>query len=470
MTYQRPQKLAPQAGVIGLTITGIAWAAALAQHNIVTLASDTDDDLAEGIAEELTFPGHEPKLEATVHKLMKAGTLQFSENTRRVITTCPVIFLTGMTPPDENGMPSPRFLVSAVRQIANQAREDRVVVVKASVSPGTTADLQRTADETRSERIRRNGSAPRVTLCVMPELFNDGHMVAAMNGEAPLVIGTDSRVPKALTALLDKMDAGQKNRVTTDTITAELSVFSDAGLIALEEVYLNTIARIVAEHGGDARKLATILAKEGRTRRKVTTDGGAGTGAGGRRLMAETATLVKLAKDAGIEKPLIAQAVHENTTHTEAVIKWLQGLVGRRPDGVIAVLGASPSPGTDDLRDAPAIDVLKALSASYENDPPSEHAVKPFRLYVPYGADQAKWRLFRTRAAFAFCDTAADATRGADAVLTLARYPGASSALSPALKKRMRGRIIIDAAGLFDREKAENLGFDYYALFEKPQS
>lgn len=466
MTYQKPQKKTPEAGIIGLTITGIAWGAALAEKNIVTLASDTDDDLAEGVAEELSFPGHEPKLEAAVKQQVAAGTLQFSENTRRVITTCPVIFLTGMTPPDEAGIPSTRFLLSAVRQIANQSPQDRTVVVKASVSPGATAQLQREADETTAARQRKNGSAPNITLAVMPELFNDGRMLTAMRGKAPVVVGTDKKLPRAFTTLLDRIDPDENHRVMTDTVTAELSVFSDAGLVAIEEVYINTLAKIAADQGADARKLFTIMKKGSTTRRQVTDDRGTSAGAGGRRLMAETAELVRLAEKAGIKKPLIAQAISENTAHTKAVIKWLTAVIAMYPHDVIAFLGASPSPGTDDLRDAPAIDVLKALSAKYENDPPAGNAVKPFRLFVPYGADQVKWRLFRTRAAFDFADSAADATRGADILITLARYPGASRVLNEALTKRMRGRAIVDMAGVFDREKAEAFGFDYRTLFE----
>lgn len=78
-----------------------------------------------------------------------------------------------------------------------------------------------------------------------------------------------------------------------------------------------------------------------------------------------------------------------------------------------------------------------------------------------------KWRLFKEREVFTFCDTAVEATRDADALIVLGSWPGGSGILMPSLKKRMRGRLILDAAALFSREKAEKLGFEYRRLFQK---
>lgn len=456
-------------GVIGLTVTGLAWAAVLAEAGLTVLATDMDEEVAAGILEEKHLPGVEPELAALVQAMMDAGRLRFCEQPRRVIRECPVIGISCMTPVGEDGLPSPRFVTPVVRQAAVQATGDRVLVIKSALPPGTATKLQQAADTALAER---DDAVPSISVVAMPELFNDGQMVAAMRWQDPLVVGradTAAELPAGLAKVLDALDPAGRRRKLCTWATAELAALADSGLVALCQAYGQAVNALAETMQADGRALTAILVSaEPRRRGRIAARSG-GIGIGGRRLPAETAALSALFAQSGFAPRLTEAVTAGSAAHTGRCIRWLKGQLAHLPeDAVVAVLGLAPSPGTDDLRETPGIEVLKALAADFEDHPPAAGRPKPFRLYLPWGVDQAKWRLHRVRDAFVFCTSAAEATRGADALITLGKWPGMGRLLTPGLKRRMHGALILDGAAAFDRAKAKRLGLTYRALLETP--
>ena len=217
MKWKQKEAPMPDVGVIGLTVTGLAWAAVLAEAGLNVLATDMDEEVAAGILEERQLPGAEPELAALVQAMSDAGRLRFCELPRRVIRECPVIAISCMTPPGDDGLPAARFVVSAVRQTAVQAPGDRVLVIKSALPPGTAEKLQQIADEALAERADALGIAMNVV--AMPELFNDGQMVAAMRRQDPLLVGradAAAALPAPLARVLDALDpAGKRRKLCT---------------------------------------------------------------------------------------------------------------------------------------------------------------------------------------------------------------------------------------------------------------
>jgi UDPglucose 6-dehydrogenase len=446
-------------GVIGLTVTGLAWAAVQAEKGLEVLASDADEDTAAGIQEELLLPGVEPGLEEAVRKQIEGQRLTVLSQPRMIYRRCRFITLCCMTPRSEDNQPSLRFCESLVRQAAFQCPEDTVIAVKTVLPPGSIRHLQQLADEAAKDR---DDGLKAVHVTALPELYDDGHMLRAMRGDGPLVVGTDARY-SALESVLSKLDETGRRILFCTPEEAEAAAVSDAGQVAFAQILANYFQDIAAHCGADSGKVAEILLKADQMRRRFSAHGYRSAGSGGRRLAEEMANLSAFETDS----PSMVKAMETaNAAHYEKVKAWLLPVVQKQiaAGGRIAVLGLSNAPGTDDLRETPAVELIKAMAAPYEDQAPE--GFKPFALYLPWGMDQAKWRLFRTRDAFEFCTSVADATKNAAMVLILGTWPGMGRMLTPALAKRMAGNLIIDTTGSLDKKKAAGLGLRAAVLFE----
>ena len=445
-------------GVIGLTVTGLAWAAVQAEMGLAVLATDPDEDMAEGIQEEMELPGVEPGLREALEEQIASGGLTILSQPRRIFKTCQFITLCGMTPAGEDGQPSLRLIESVVRQAAYQCPEETVLAVKATLPPRGIRALQRAADDAAADRE----DAAAVHVIALPELYDDGTMLKAMRRDAPIVVGADGRY-QPTEAVLDVMDPDGSRRIYCTPEDAEAAAVSDAARTVFEQVLANYWQDVAADCGASGQKVLEILAKGESGRRRAGL--GLSAGAGGRRLSQELNNLSAFEKQE--ERSLIDAFQAANTAHFEKMKAWLLPPVQKitAHGGKIAVLGLSNVPGTDDLRETPAVELLKAIAAPFEDR--QLEGAKPFALYLPWGMDQAKWRLFRTRDAFTFCESCAEATKGAELVVVLGAWPGMGRILTPALAKRMVGRQIVDVTARLDRNRIAALGLKPVGVFEK---
>ena len=445
-------------GVIGLTVTGLAWAAVQAERGLTVLATDPDEDMAEGIQEEMTLPGVEPGLEDAIAAQITSGGVTILTQPRRIFKTCRFITLCGMTPAGEDGSPSLRLIESVVRQAVYQCPEETVLAVKATLPPGGIRALQRVADEAAQDQ---EDAAP-VHVIALPELYDDGAMLKAMRQDGPIVVGEDARY-QPVEAALEMMDPDGSRRIYCTPEDAEAAAVSDVARIAFAQVLANYWQDIAADCGASGQKVFEILTRGEKMHRRAGAPLSAG--AGGRRLSQELANLKAFEKKE--TWALIDGFQTANTAHFEKVKAWLLPAVQKitSSGGKVAVLGLSNVPGTDDLRETPAVELLKAMAESFEDQ--SFEEGRPFALYLPWGMDQAKWRLFRTREAFTFCASCAEATKHAEMVVILGAWPGMGRMLTPALAKRMAGRQIVDVTGSLDKKKIAALGLKPVGLFEK---
>ncbi len=436
-----------RAGIIGLTLQGMAWAVTLAKAGVAVYLTDMDEEVVNS-ALEGSVPGEEPGLREGIAKAQGDGSLKVVENLRRVIRECPVIFITAMVPTGEDNRPNARFVEAIARQIANTAQEDRVIVIRSLVTPGTAAALQGVVDATLAER--ELDTPIRMTLVSMPELYVGGQRLKVAQGRGVLPLGCDEKsVPVCLTNMVRALKGGAGRIHGCTTVDAEMAAFAWGGLEALTQAYLDGVDELCSGVGSEGGAVLSILNAQAEGV-DYTHTGGAGFG--GEFLPVLAQEMVALGGENHHPQALLKKALLINEGHTKATIRKILRILGKNKDKGVAILGLSPVPHTDDLRNAPSLEVVRALVAKGVT----------VKLYLPHGADQAKWRLYKERDAMVFCDTVKAATTEVDALLILGQFKGLGRLLTPALKKRMGGKVIVDVVGALSPRAAEHLGFQYY--------
>ena len=448
------------AGVVGMTVTGLALAGVLAEAGVTVLLSDLDEEMVNAVAEE-ELPGEEPGLRDLTEKGIAGRKLVLCPNLRRVIRECPVIFVTCMTPPDDAGRPDTRFAASIVRQIAAQCPEDRAVVLRLTAGIGTAATLQQVADEALADRQKDEPDAPAVRVMTMPALYDDGMMIAGLRKDGALAIGCDGDMPEALADIISQLPDYTKRARVTDTRTAEAAALASSVEFAVRDALRRETAAVCGAAGIQADAVFDLLNAHGKATRRLEGAHSLSPGFAGSRLARECAEWTDCGRDVSAKTPLTKSVLLYHDQSAGAVTRYIKKMT-KGIKAPIAIAGLAYAAGTDDLRESPAVEALKILGMPHAEISPEKQ--KPFRLYLPTEDTQAKWRLFACRDAFEFCDGFAEATSGAGALVVLGRIPGLR--LTPALHRRMAGHLIIDAVHLFDRRKAEALGFDYRLIFE----
>lgn len=431
-------------GVIGLTVEGLSWATVLAQAGVSTMCTDMDEEMVNG-ALEGELPGEEPGLSEAVATLTAQETLVFSSHPRRLILNCPVIFVSAMVPMGEDHQPSLRFVEAIARQVANTATEDRVLVIKSVVPPGSCSAIQRMVDAILAEADQ----AITIQVVSMPDLYARGNWLEAMGRTAVMPVGCLGEIPEALSIMLHTLSGAKKRIAHCTPEEAELSAYAYSGLLAIKQTYGDGITRLSQMGGSDSRKIKSIVRMQEKTGYNPFSEA---LGYGGSCISQEIETLRYLAGEKKAPMGLLESVSGDHKRVLRTTISRIKKQLRRSKAKKIAVLGMAPIANTDDLRDAPALVVIQALvAAGYQ-----------LQLFTPHGLDQVKWRLFRTREDLFFCLSVKEATQDVDAVVILGRWKGMERLLMPSLGKRMAGTTFIDVVHAFDQDRAAHCGLDYY--------
>lgn len=434
------------AGIIGLTPEGVALGVALAQNGLHILCTDMDEDLVSACADG-ALPGVMPGLSLGMEMVREAERLDFNENVRRVLLDVPVLFINCMVPPSDEERSGLRFLEAIIRLIANQVKADCTAVITCVTPPGTCAAMEKITAEVLAER--EDETVPEVTLVAMPLFYADGGLYDELTRCTVLPAGCSRPVPKDLVRLMGRL-TGHKRRFRPCTpIEAELAVYTYSGLEIVKETYVNHLKELCSGYNADVHTVAELMNIQERGRQHDFTGG---VGYGGSHLPREGRDLMDLAGAVDCKLPLVKLSVAEQATAAAAAYKKITKVIPRLKGKVIAVLGISSVADTDDMREAPALDVVKKL----------HKAGAKLRVFAPDGKTQLKWRLFLLRDELELCDGVAGATRDADAVVVLGKWKGMNGALKPAMRRRTKGTIFIDLTGGFDAKRVRELGFDYY--------
>jgi UDPglucose 6-dehydrogenase len=444
-------------GYVGLT-TGVCLG--YLGHNVTCIDSD-EKKIATLRA------GQTPIYEPFLAELMAEAepNLRYTTDYAESIRDANVIFIAVGTPPTPSGNPDLRYLCAAARGIGQHFDGDFTVVVNKSTVPIGSGNWVGSLVRESYEQHHGRKADKRFSVASNPEFLREGTALHDSLYADRVVIGSDD--PRSLEVLytlyrpiLDQTFApptylprpdglGAVPLISADLASAELIKYAANAFLALKISFINEIGLLSEKVGADISQIAKGIGLDARIGMRFLQ---AGLGWGGSCFGKDTAALIATAGEYGISTPIVEAAREVNRRQRERVVEKLLGELKILKGRTIGLLGLAFKPNTDDLREAPAIDIARKLI---------ERGCK-VKVHDPVALD--RFRSEYGDIGVVCCDTPEAVADDADAVVLVTEWLQYRELTWEDLYGRMRSPIILDGRHVLDRARLTRAGFKYIGI------
>lgn len=439
-------------GYVGLT-TGVCLA--YLGHQVTCL--DPVEDKIEGLRRG-RIPIFEPGLE---HLLAEAAPrLRFTTRYAEAVPGAQVIFIAVGTPPQPDGSPDLRHLQAASEGIGIHLDGDFTVVVNKSTVPIGSGNWVESLIRTAYEKHRGAKAGGKFAVASNPEFLREGTALYDSLYPDRVVIGADHRHTLEILYTLYRPILDQSFPapsflprpenlaavpiVSTDLASAELIKYAANAFLALKISFINEVGTLAERVGADIRELARGIGLDQRIGARFLQ---AGLGWGGSCFAKDTSALITTAAEYGLSMPIVTAAREVNQRQRQRVVEKLLQELKILKGRTVGLLGLAFKPNTDDLRDAPAIDIARRLL---------QHGCR-VRAHDPVAME--RWRQEQADLAVELVDDARLLFEGADAVLLVTDWHAYHELDWPALKPAMRTPLLVDGRSFLDRTPLTAAGY-----------
>ena len=425
--------------MLGAGYVGLVSGACFSEFGASVTCIDVD---ASKIARlnEGRMPIYEPGLGELVERNVAERRLRFTTAFEESVGDAELIFIAVGTPSRRgDGHADLSFVYDAVRRIAPLLRGHSVVVDKSTVPIGTARQVKRIISEVNPEA--------EFDVASNPEFLREGAAIGDFMRPDRVVIGVESgRAEEKLRALYRPLNLVEVPIVVTDLETAELIKYAANSFLATKISFINEMAALCEAVGADVHAVARGIGLDGRIGRKFLHPG---PGYGGSCFPKDTLALVRTAQEQGTPSRIIESVVEVNAAQRRRMIAKIRNALGGNEAGkVIAVLGLTFKPETDDVREAPSLAILPPLI---------EHGAR-IRATDPQGIEEARAHL---PGSVEYVGDVYETLDGADAVVLLTEWNAYRGLDLAEVKRRMRGNVFVDLRNVYEPGSMRSLGFEY---------
>lgn len=426
--------------MIGTGYVGLVSGACLADFGHVVTCIDTDaDKVARLKAGEMTI--FEPGLEELVQANVRGGRLSFATDPAEAVAKADAVFIAVGTPTRESdGHADLSYVHAVARGIAPHLTGFTVVVNKSTVPVGTGDAVEAIIREAR----------PDADFAVVsnPEFLREGAAIDDFKRPDRVVIGAeDERARAVMAALYRPLDVNETPIVMVNRRTSELIKYAANGFLAMKIAFINEMADLCEKVGADVQQVAYGIGLDKRIGPKFLA---AGPGYGGSCFLKDTLALVRTAEEAGAPTRLIETTVASNAERKKSMAARVAATAGDLKGKTVALLGVTFKPNTDDMRDAPSLDMAPALIAMGAR----------VQAFDPEGMEEAA----KVLDGVDFRDGPYDAVTGADVVVVLTEWDQFRALDLDRIKLLMKRPVLIDLRNIYRPEDVRARGFTYASV------
>jgi UDPglucose 6-dehydrogenase len=388
------------------------------------------------------IPIFEPGLDELVKDNVEQGRLFFTTDPTQAIKQADAIFIAVGTPSRRgDGHADLSYVYGAAEEIAALIDGYTVVVTKSTVPVGTGDEVEAI--------IKKKRPDAQFAVVSNPEFLREGAAINDFKRPDRVVVGTnDERAHEVMRDLYRPLSLNETPMIFTERRTSELIKYAANAFLAMKITFINEIADLCEEVGANVQEVAKGIGLDNRIGRKFLN---AGPGYGGSCFPKDTLALMKTARDYKAPIELIETTVRVNTARKQKMAqKIIDALDGNVAGKTIAVLGLTFKPNTDDMRDAPALDIVPTLQAEGAR----------VRAFDPEGMNEAKHMLKDVQ----FASGPYDCVQGADAVVFITEWDQFRALDLDRLKDALKAPVVIDLRNIYRPHEMAAKGFTYVSV------
>ena len=422
--------------ILGTGYVGLVSGTCFSEFGFEVCCVDKDIDKISNLNLGI-MPIYEPGLKNIVNKNRDAGRLKFSNDINNYIKNADIIFIAVGTPARRgDGHADLKYIYEAAEQIAKNLHEYTVIVTKSTVPIGT-------GDEVKKLIKKINPSAD-FDMVSNPEFLREGNAIDDFMRPDRVVVGVESeRAKDVMSTIYKPLFLIETPIVYTDLKTAELIKYSANAFLAVKISFINQIADLCEKVDADVHDISRGMGLDKRIGSKFLHPG---PGYGGSCFPKDTLALVQTAKTHNIDLSIVKTTISYNQKRKSKMAdKIIENLGNNLSSQKVAILGLAFKPGTDDMRDSPALEIIPRLLKEGIT----------ISAFDPEAMNEAKLLLSDIQ----FSDTMEDCLQGADALVILTEWNEFRGLTVSKLKGLLKGKILIDLRNALNPENFEESDF-----------
>src|SRR5688572_7663730 len=427
--------------MIGAGYVGLVSGACFSEfgHHVTCI---DQDELKIGRLRRNEIPIYEPGLETLVARNAAAGRLKFEKDLSTTVADADLVFIAVGTPSRRgDGHADLTYVREAARQIALAMRGYTVVVTKSTVPVGTGREV--------AEIIRATNPKADFDVVSNPEFLREGSAIDDFMRPNRLVIGAETeRGRERMRELYRPLYLLETPILFTGLETAELIKYASNGFLAMKISFINQIADLCERVGADVHDVARGIGLDGRIGQKFLHPG---PGYGGSCFPKDTRALVEIARQAGSPISLIEATDEFNETRKLKMVERIVAALGGSAAGkVVALLGLTFKPNTDDMREAPSLAIGPALV---------EEGAK-VQAHDPEGIAEAR----KLMPDLTYCDDPYAAMAGADVLVLVTEWNSYRALDLRRMKSALKQPVVVDLRNIYRPDEMRAAGFQYSSI------
>jgi len=424
--------------VIGAGYVGLVTASCLAELGNKVVCCDNDlkkiKQLKKGIS-----PIYEPGLEELIRKNLKKKNLKFTSSIKEATKESEIIFIAVGTPSLEDGRADLTGIENVARQIAKNMPGYRLIIEKSTVPVNTGEWVKKTILAHIKGKIKFDVASN-------PEFLREGQAINDFMHPDRIVLGVDSKKAKEL--LLNLYKPLKTEILITDIKSAELIKHASNSFLATKISFINAVSYLCEKTGADIKEVAKGMGLDKRIGASFLE---AGIGYGGSCFPKDVDAFINIAKELGYNFELLQVVKEINQQQKIFFLNKIKNALWIIKDKTIGVLGLAFKPNTDDIRNAPSLEIIRTLK---------KEGAK-IKVYDPQAMPKAKAVLTDE---IQFCKSPYQVAEGSDCLLLITEWQEFKELDFLRIKKLMKQPLIIDGRNLYEPKIMKKLGFKYIGI------